>query len=163
MGLDVHASILERPAEEIRHIQHDSIQIDGLEARASRARFDLRDPEQGFECRVDVLDLGGSRIDFPFGQLPAGELEPRLLKTDAKAIERRLQVVRDIGADLAHALDIALQAPKRKVYVMRKLVDVISRSDQGNTGGEVAMRHLFHRFADGVETPFGARRYQDAA
>ena len=141
----------------------DCNEVDAGEARFPGACFDLGDPEQGIERRVDLIALG-PRIGELGGDVPAFALGfHRLLDHQPQPVERRLQIMGDVDADLPHALEEAGEPLKRVVHLHRQHVDVVAVAGELNARGKLALRDPAHRRGDGLHAPLDADRQRGAA
>ena len=120
----------------------DAVEVEIDKARLAGAGLDLGNAQQRIEGLVD-LQAFGARLR----QLVGNGLAPRGLVGGAfqdhlQPVERRLQIMRDVGADLAHAVDQGRQPLERGVDLARDAVDVVAIAEQRNAGVEPAVaRH----------------------
>ncbi len=136
----------------IDNIKHQLPKVDRLETQLARAGLDLGYAQQGVEGRIDPVAFGKRFLQ----QRPQGCVLPAAVEhfvhCQLQPVERRLEVMGDVGADLPHAFNERGEPFEGLVDLSGDFIDVIPRAGEKYTHLKLAIRDRRHRRGDRVQT-----------
>ena len=163
LGVEALAGVLGGGREGVDHIGEDSAEIEFAKAGAARARLDLRDAQQRAENAENLVDLGDGRLDG--GIVLFDRLRPLLRRFQplAQARQRGLQIVRDIGRDLAQAFHQLGDAVEHPVQGERQPVEIVVGAAHRHALREIAGDDRLRRAPDRLDALEQGETERDAA
>ena len=137
-----HACVLGHVLVDIDDIRQHGAKLDRTKPRQPRAGLDLGNAQQRGE-RIRNLVTFAQRQRQIFGNRQSlHAFARRRFKPVSQTVQRRAQIMRNIGTDLAHRLDNRGQPRQRAVDAGGNPVKVVALSAQRQPRGQIAKRHL---------------------